>query len=110
MTTTDPTPDELHLKAVDEVNDAHTEAAHRAAWDRLHAIRDTAKAAGRPVSLTSADWHTGARYGFPDLDEGCPPVCCGVRLDWSVDGYPTHAAIVPDDAPEAVVAVDPGAP
>lgn len=74
-----PTMREKHFALIDACNDATTrEDYHTACWI-LSAWRHGMRDAGHPIGMMDADWHTGARIGFPDLGEGCPDMCCGVR-------------------------------
>ena len=80
-----------HFKLIDAVNDATSAHERQITEAVLRGWRQGVADAGRYLSYSDADWHTGARYGHPDLDDDCPPICGGVRLDWSVDGYPAKA-------------------
>lgn len=72
---------EQHFALVDAVNAAKTEREHDMAESRLQGFRDGLRAAGAEPDLCACDWHV-----IPNLDtipeSECPPVCCGVRLDW----------------------------
>jgi hypothetical protein len=67
---------EEHMKRVDAVNNAQSQAEHWAAQDVLRGFRDGVKAAGVTLDLTQCDLEQFER-GF----EG-RPMCCGVFLDW----------------------------
>lgn len=79
---------------LDAVNGAESYFEHSIAEAKLSGFKLACRIAEIDFGVMHADWHTGARYGFPDLADGCPPVCNGVRLDWTPHGYPSHGEVV----------------
>ena len=65
-----------HIEAVEAVNNATTETAHREAQVYLQGFREGMRDAGLEPDLIGCDMYY--------IDKGIDrPMCCGVFLDWS---------------------------
>ena len=64
-----------HIKMVEAVNNAKTEAEHSVANLHLHSWREGVADGGTVLRLMDCDLH----YMNQGIDR---PMCCGVWLDW----------------------------
>lgn len=67
-----------HIRLVEAVNNAKTQAEHDRADMHLHGWREGVRACGYQLDMCAADW----RYMNAD-ENNDRPMCCGVWLDWS---------------------------
>jgi hypothetical protein len=66
---------EKHIKKIELVNNADTEALHNNRMLELRSWREGVQDAGKSLDLCACDMH----YIAKGIDR---PMCCGVWLDW----------------------------